>query len=104
MMAAADAAQALKGNRVRSTSGPQVTSDVSSKIAGPCGLPCLPFTLASQELVTAKAITAVRMSASSTRSNRPSRSRGCRGGGGLVTSADSSATIRRGAAGLIFQA
>src|SRR6201995_4871859 len=86
MMAAAEAAHAVSGNRVRSTSGALTTNATrTSKPVewwpwGPA------FALVSVELVAAKQISAMITWATSTRSCRPRRSQLGRGVAGIVVS------------------
>ena len=86
MRAAAEDAHALSGKRVRSASGAQVTNASSTSRPAPWWPWWLAFSSVSVELVTAKQITAVITSATSTRSYRPRRSQRGRGAGGFVVS------------------
>ena len=86
MRAAAENAHAPSGNRVRSASGAQVTNAVRTSRPVEWWPWLLAFALVSAELVTAKPISAMITSATSTRSYRPRRSQRGRGAGGFVVS------------------
>ena len=86
MRAAAENAHAPSGNRVRSASGAQVTNAVRTSTPVECWPWLAAFALVSAELVTAKPISAMITSATSTRSYRPRRSQRGRGAGGFVVS------------------
>ena len=94
--ASAEPAQASAGKRVRAISGTLTMIAKKSSVMWLYGLPCAWSWVSSVLVVRMTQRKAITTSATSTRSNRPRRSRGERGGGGLLMPASSPRRNRSG--------
>ena len=92
----AEPAQASAGKRVRATSGTLTMTAKKSSVVWLYGLPCAWSWPSSVLAVRTRQRKAITTSATSTRSKRPRRSRGERGGGGLLMPASSPRRKRSG--------
>ena len=99
-----DAAQAVAGKRVRSTSGAASTAAYSRSIWVPNGWWCRPFCVFSQESVAPQRMSASTTSARNTRSTRPSWRRCRQAGGGDGGSVAPVATAVRTTARIVVTA